>query len=343
VVRADIAALGVGTDPSQPFVPFVHSGVEPELAARLDSPSPRWPQGAPFLGVALRRQHETVGFLYLARKHGGPRFTEQDARAIELLAAFTASAMQSSRLHAALHDEVLAREDLLSMVSHDLRTPLSAMSMAAVLLARSVGDDTRARKHVEIISRNAFRMSRLIADLLTAAKLHEGKLTIEPKAQEVTPLIAAVVEQLAGTATKSGIELSTDIAPNLPPIHCDAERILQVLSNLIGNAVKFTRRGGSIVIAARLGEPPERYVHISVKDTGVGISADALPHVFDRYWQKKEDAARGTGLGLFISKGIVESHHGRITVTSRVGEGSTFEIMLPAVDWIADGESARIV
>jgi signal transduction histidine kinase len=255
-----------------------------------------------------------------------------------LAVALLAAGAYATRLHLQMlrraredvEREVKAREDLLSIVSHDLRNPLSAIGLAASTLQRAIGPSEAPRKKVDLIARNAKRMDRMIADLLTAAKVQEGKLSVEPKAQDTTALVADAVDELAFRAAGSGIDLRFEVASGTPPVYCDAGRIGQVLSNLIGNAVKFTPRGGSILVSAQQGDAGE--VRFSVRDTGPGIAEDAVPHVFDRYWQKREHAARGTGLGLFIAKGIVDSHRGRIWVTSHPGQGSDFQFTLPAVE-----------
>lgn len=364
IAAADLAAIGIGRDPSQRFDPFVADGVAPDLLERLGAPRPRGllgvplahrrtvrvddvtrdgrvlglpdghPAVGPLLGVAVRSGHEVIGHLYLGRAPGAPGFSDDEVGVIELLAEFLASALQNASLYASLRDEVKAREDLLSIVSHDLRNPLSAITMAAALAQKSLGDEGAVplARHVDMIARNAGRMDRMIGELLTAAKLHEGKLSVEPKAEDAAALAREAVETLADVASSKAIDLGCAIEEGLPPVYCDGPRVAQVLSNLIGNALKFTPPGGSIIVSVERGPGASPEVCFSVKDTGVGIPDDVLPHVFDRYWQKKEHAARGTGLGLFISKGLVEAHRGRIWVTSRVGEGSDFRFALAAAD-----------
>jgi signal transduction histidine kinase len=283
-----------------------------------------------------------VGQLYLAKKPGSPPFTEQDASAMELLATFVSTALQNASLYAAIRREVAQREDLLSMVSHDLRNPLSAVALAARLLGQSPGPEAATSRHVEIIARNVTRMERLIADLLTASKVREGRLVIEPQAQETVPLLTEAVEASASAAAEKQIDLRMEAAGDLPPVLCDRERILQVLWNLLGNAVKFTPAGGLVVASARLPDTSREEVYFSVRDSGVGIDESELPHVFDRYWQKTEHASRGTGLGLFIAKGIVESHRGRIWVESRPGQGSNFQFAVPAASWPARDSSRSL-
>jgi signal transduction histidine kinase len=218
-----------------------------------------------------------------------------------------------------------------SVVSHDLRNPLSAISLSARSLQRTLDADAPGRKQVEMIVRNVGRMDRLIGDLLAAAKLQEGNpLAIEPAAQDVAAVVRDVIEVFAAPAAGKGVILRSALDDVVPPAWCDAGRIGQVLSNLVGNALKFTPRGGSVIVEARDEGTGE--VRLSVRDTGEGIPEEALPHVFERFWQQEGHAARGTGLGLYIAKGIVDAHHGRIWVTSRVGEGSEFAFTVPAAD-----------
>ncbi|HEX8795086.1 MAG TPA: HAMP domain-containing sensor histidine kinase [Polyangiaceae bacterium] len=233
---------------------------------------------------------------------------------------------------AELRQEVARREDLVSIVSHDLRNPLSAVGMAARTLRRSLGPEAPARKQVDMIARNVTRMDRLIADLLAVAKLQEGgTLPIEPSAQDAGAIVGDVIDVFAASAADKGIELRSVLTRDLPPAYCDGGRIAQVLSNLVGNALKFTPRGGSVIVTVDRAEADD--VRFSVRDTGVGIPEEAVPHVFERFWQNERHRARGTGLGLYIAKGIIDAHHGHIWVTSRVGEGSDFQFTVPAASW----------
>jgi K+-sensing histidine kinase KdpD len=359
---ADLVALGIGQDPSSFFDTFVFDGVEPGLMNLLGAPKPRgvlgvliaeqktvqigdasrdprlaaMPEGkprvGPFLGVAVRDGTGVVGYLYLGRKPGASRFSDEEAGAVELLAEFVGTAIRNVNLNGSLREEVRARENVLSTVSHDLRNPLSTVSLAAAAAQRSLESEAPARRQIDLIARNARRMDRLIGDLLTAAKLHEGKLSIEPQAQDAGALVREVVDGFAEAAAHKKIHLSSDIAADTPLVFCDGGRIAEVLSNLVGNALKFTPDGGSVVVSVQRSRESAHDVCFSVRDTGVGIPSNAIPHLFDRFWQKSEDSVRGTGLGLFISKGLVDAHHGRIWATSRPGEGSEFLFVLPAVD-----------
>jgi signal transduction histidine kinase len=366
VAGADMCVLGIGTDPSRPFDAFVHSGADPSDMNEALAPRPvgllaregrtlrvddahedarfgHDPKGhpaiGPFLGVVLRDEHAAVGHLYLAKKPGGAPFTEEDERALDLLGSFAATAMQNAKLYDALRREVVAREDVLSMVSHDLRTPLSAVSMAAQVLASSLAADAVAHKHAGVIQRNAKRMERMIADLLTAAKVHEGKLSIEPRPQDARPFVSEAIEAFAPAALEKRVTLTSEMPDDLPAVYCDGGRLVQVLQNLVGNALKFTPSGGAVVVGADRSADGE--VRFTVRDTGAGIPEEALPRLFERFSQVEAHASRGTGLGLFIARGIVELHGGKIGVKSRLGEGSEFWFTVPVARGAAEETRQR--
>jgi PAS domain S-box-containing protein len=219
------------------------------------------------------------------------------------------------------------REDLVAIVSHDLRNPLSAITMSATLLQASIPSDSRATKQLETIVRSADRMRRLISDLLDMASIDAGRLAVEPVPQPAAALVQEAVEMLQPVATDKSLRLEAgDVEPSLA-VRADKERILQVLSNLVGNAIKFTREGGAIVVDARRDGELARF---TVADTGHGISPEQMLHLFDRYWQAKRDGRLGIGLGLSIAKGIVEAHGGNIWAESVLGKGTTFHFTLPS-------------
>jgi len=170
------------------------------------------------------------------------------------------------------------------------------------------------------------RMNRLIGDLLDMKRMENGRLAVEPKPVRAGVLLTEAAEMLRPLAAAEGIELTLDIPDELPVVAADANRLQQVLSNLIGNAIKFTPKGGRISLR---GARTEKDVCIAISDTGPGIPAEQLPHIFGQFWQGKRADRRGIGLGLGIAKGIVEAHDGTIWVESMVGAGSTFYFTLP--------------
>jgi len=171
-------------------------------------------------------------------------------------------------------------------------------------------------------------MNRLITDLLDLARLEAGHLAIHPAAVQVATMLADAIDLVASVAADKSLRLEQDVSAGAERALGDRERILQVIGNLLGNAVKFTPAGGSVAVRAqRTGDE----VIVSVHDAGPGIAEEHLSRIFDRYWQATEAAHRGTGLGLSIAKALVELHGGRIWVTSRPGAGSTFSFTLRAV------------
>jgi signal transduction histidine kinase len=220
---------------------------------------------------------------------------------------------------------VAARDELLGVVAHDLRNPLGAILMRADLLA-SADEFEQVRRHAGSIQKVARRMEHLIATTLDVTTVEAGRLSVTPVPCGVDELMEAVFEVFAGLASAQHIQLERRGGRALPAISADRDRILQVFSNLIGNALKFTPREGRITISS---ESQEGAVVFAIADGGPGIAAEDLPHIFDRYWKAKDNAKRGTGLGLFIAKGIVEAHGGRIWALSQPGAGATFHFTIP--------------
>ena len=221
-----------------------------------------------------------------------------------------------------------ARKQAVETVAHDLRSPLTAIVMAADVLRDqpALAQAPRAEVMLNAITAGARAMTRLIADVLDHAKIEAGSLLLEPSEIDLQPLIMALVVRFELIATPKDVAIVSRIGSNLPAVDADTGRMEQVLSNLLGNAVKFTPPGGMVEVTA--AEVDGRLV-IAVSDTGPGVPPDQLEHLFQRYWQAAATATQGSGLGLAIAKGIVDAHGGAIEVRSRFGHGSTFSISLP--------------
>jgi signal transduction histidine kinase len=224
---------------------------------------------------------------------------------------------------------------MLAIVAHDLRNPLNTIFMSAQFLSEIVPDSERPTeaKQISIVRRAAERMNQLIQDLLEVKRIESGRLTIEKRDIDPSAVIQEALDILKPIAAASSLSLESDIAPGTPRISVDPPRIQQVLSNLVGNAIKFTPAGGQIILRAT---PGENEAHFVVADTGPGIAPDQLPHIFGRFYQGKRTDRRGIGLGLAIAKGIVEAHGGRIWVESQLGAGSSFFFTVP----VANGSAA---
>jgi chemotaxis family two-component system sensor kinase Cph1 len=225
---------------------------------------------------------------------------------------------------------VQARDDLVAVVSHDLRTPMSIVAMQATIIQRVVAADPtesshRLRASAETIQRAADRMSSLLRDLLDLAKIEAGRFQVEATVQSAHHIVDDACNLLSSIALAKGIALLPDAAVDAS-IRVDPERVFQVLANLIGNAVKFSAPGTTVNVG---GGIIEREYQFRVVDQGVGIPVDQQARIFDRYWQAKQSDIAGAGLGLYIAKGIVEAHGGALRVESEVGRGTSFTFTVP--------------
>jgi signal transduction histidine kinase len=227
-------------------------------------------------------------------------------------------------------DAVAHRDDFMGMVSHDLRDLLGGIAVHARLLAKQASNSDEGRRTVAgmaRIDRYVARMNRLIGDLLDVVSIDAGKLAIHAQQGDINVLITEAVEAFGHIAQEKGIYLAAEsIEPSLPA-NFDRERLLQVFANLVSNAIKFTERGGTVTVR---GERAGDEIRISVEDTGAGISNESLEAVFERFWQVGKNPKKGLGLGLYISRYIVNAHGGRIWVVSKLGAGSAFSFTVPS-------------
>jgi signal transduction histidine kinase len=208
------------------------------------------------------------------------------------------------------------------VVSHDLKAPLGAILLRVEALLRRQADPLVGQT-ANAIRQSASSMEQLIRDLLDMASLDAGRLRLDLAPTDLAEVVGAIVEIESPLASRCSTRIASEVAP-LGEVMCDRDRVARVLANLVGNAIKFTTRGTVIIRA----EPRDDDVLMSVSDTGSGIAPDVLPHVFDRYFTTARGHT-GTGLGLYIAKGIVEAHGGRLWATSDPGKGSTFSFTLP--------------
>jgi PAS domain S-box-containing protein len=231
------------------------------------------------------------------------------------------------------------RDDLLSLVSHDLRNPVHAVRMLATALLRIPVNSAvecmsaPAAEHVQVMLQAANQMDTLIQDLLDVTRLERGQLRLTRRAEPLGALMAATADLLAPMASERHVALETEIEAGLPLADIDPDRIAQVLSNLVGNAIKFTPEGGQVRLRAT--RHPAGLL-VTVQDTGPGIAPEDMPFVFDRYWQSRRTDRSGAGLGLAIARGIARAHGGTLSLESEVGKGTTAVLVLPAA-----GDAAR--
>jgi PAS domain S-box-containing protein len=278
--------------------------------------------------VPLVLGERKLGALTFCFAESGRRHRPEDLTLAEELARRAAFAVENGGLFEEAQRAARAREQVLAVVSHDLRTPLGTVLMSLELLSKALktNDARRLEEGLERTGRAAQQMKRLIEDLLDAVSIQTGHLSIRAAATPATTLLAEAAAAFEATAVAAGIQLRVEVEAGTPDVSCDRARVLQVLSNLIGNALKVTPASG--VVTLRAGARGREVLFV-VSDTGPGIAPAELPHLFDRFWRGPEAGYQGTGLGLAIAKGIVEAHGGRIGVESTLGEGATFSFTLP--------------
>jgi len=348
-----LAAVPLTADSPSPIVDVIRRGradVVPSVDdAWLESSEetaliPEWQRlGArALLIMPLVAGGETLGALTLISVDGRSFGAEQQALA-EKYAAVAAGALANAKLYGIAQRANRARDDVLGVVSHDLRNPISAIAMCARALEETPAGDEAKRKQLLLTIRESTEwINRLIQDLLDVAIIESGKLSLQLREQEPAPLALQARHMFEVEAAGHEIQLDAKIATNLPLVNADGARIVQALGNLLRNAIKFTPNGGriSIDVNGRAGGGGAGgRVEFSVQDSGPGIPLENQARLFDRYWQSSSGArARGTGLGLSIAKGIVDAHGGEIWVRSSPGQGSTFSFAIPAAPTPVHGE-----
>ena len=231
-----------------------------------------------------------------------------------------------------LEESRRTRDNMLALVSHDLRSPLTAVLLGVAYVQRAAKEGRPLHSlsgALDAVQRAADSMKRLVDDLLDAARIESGRFSLQQARQRLVPILEDAVDagRLAADARRIRIDLEVPAGEHV--LRCDRQRLTQVLGNLLGNAVKFSPEGARVEL--RLADT-DRWLRVDVRDWGPGIDEQDLPQVFARHWQAADTAHLGAGLGLYIARSIVESHGGRIGVSSRKGEGSTFSVHLPKAD-----------
>ena len=309
------------------FIPDISNSVLDEQ--NLDEP---YRQIARQLGITscviapLVARGRTFGTITLLHAESGRRYTRAEMEAAVELGRRAGIAIDNARLYGEAQDAVHAREEILAIVSHDLRSPLNVIDLGATMAVTSGEVGPKAQKHVDSIQRSAARMERLLSDLLDTAALQVGRLTLQRKREDASSLITEALDGHAEVASKKGVTIIRECEVAGAYVDCDRGRVVQAIGNLLGNAIKFCSPGD--VIRVR-GSFDHDHLTLSIADTGPGIAPNELPHIFEPYWSAKRHARKGTGLGLFICKGIIEAHAGEIGVQTTPGEGTTFTVKLP--------------
>jgi signal transduction histidine kinase len=320
---------------------FVPNFTEAELRARAVDKSHletlRQLELRSWMVVPLAARGRTLGTLTLVSTRHSGAYTRADLTIACEIGIGAGLAVDNARLHTQAQQAIRLREDMLAIVSHDLRSPLATVSTSAAYLQRKLeslgvelGQSAQLLENIQAAGR---QMQRLLGDLQDMGSIQAGRLAIDPQVQALLPVLEESLALNAHLAAEKRLELLADLQLGEVQARVDRERLLQVLGNLIGNAAKFTPAGGTVCLIAGVHGGKAR---IAVRDSGPGIAPEDRAHLFEPYWSGRAHRRLGAGLGLFISKGIIEAHGGAIDVESEPGEGSVFFFDLP----IADSEHA---
>jgi signal transduction histidine kinase len=290
------------------------------------------------IAVPLLAHGKLAGVIALLASSSFRAYEPADIRLAEDLAQRAALAIANALLFAEAQRAAKTREDVLAIVSHDLRNPVSTISLIGHFLRQFQRlESDKLIEFSDKIQRSVDKMQSLIADLLDFTKMQSGTLSVERHASNLRDLIIPVVDSMRVLAEAKQQTVNIDLPTNLREVSVDPHRISQVISNLLGNAIKFTPEAGTIRISAR---QQEKGIVVSVLDTGPGIPREHLSKIFDWFWQVKGTKQAGSGLGLSIAKGIIDAHGGTIWAESELGKGSSFSFTLPQADLNA-GRSDR--
>lgn len=283
--------------------------------------------------IPLAARGRILGSLLFATdSDSGRRYVDHDVAIATEVGRRMSLAVDNATLYRAAEQAAHTREDMVAVVSHDLKNPLATIQMAVAFLKDEVVPDDEAhsleRKQLDVIQRSATRAHRLIHDLLDTAAIDAGHVQLACAPTTADELVIDAIELLRPLAAAKQVELLAVVPPGLPVVQADRERMLQVFSNIGGNAIKFTPPGGRVEFGATEHGPALEFI---ICDNGPGIAAEDLKHVFERYWQAQKTKCMGSGLGLPIAKRLIEAHGGDIRADSRLGEGSRFTFTLPVV------------
>jgi len=340
------------SNPRDPIARSLQDGqtvVTDNAYALLGLPQPHEPQGARSVIVApLVTEEQVIGALSVGRD---PAFSGDDVRLVSAVAEMAGNAFHRAGIMDTLEQRVAERtqaladanlrlqeldrlkSEFVSNVSHELRTPITNIMLYLDLLASTPTDERRVR-YLETLTNEAFRLGRLIEDLLTLSRIERGVLPVDREAHALDPLLSEIVAAHMAKAASKGIRLTHETNDDLPVVSINRERIAQVFNNLLANSLAYGQRDGEARVSSRLAEVDGRqFVAVAVFNDGPPIDPTDLPHVFERFYRGQAARAsgeHGTGLGLAISQEIVGLHHGWIEVSSNQSQGTTFTVWLPA-------------
>jgi signal transduction histidine kinase len=282
------------------------------------------------IAIPLTLGEQPLGLILLSRKGSGDAYLREDLELLETIGGQAISSIQKAKLYEG--DQM--KTEFVSIASHELLTPISAMQgYLSMILDENIGKvDPQARDYLEKVYTSARRLSTLVKDLLSVSRIEAGRMKFEMQALDIGKAIEDAIDQLRFTAQEKGLALTFEPpARPLPPVWADPDRTTEVLINLIGNAIKYTPQG-SVTVRASQGLSPVPHVRVEVSDTGLGMSKAAQSHLFEKFYRvasEQTTGIAGTGLGLYITKSMIEKMGGAITVRSTPGKGSTFAFTLP--------------
>lgn len=286
------------------------------------------------LAVPIVYRENTIGVFEVVNKADGAHYTEEDVIILEILALYAAMALWNSKLEGQIKSSLQEAAQLdrlktnfIGITSHELRTPLGLILGHATFLREII--DKQYREPMETIIRNATRLKEIIESLTDVDNYESGVARIRENTISISRIINEVVSSFQDMAASKNITLWADMQDDEFQVEADANKITVAISNLIRNAITFTNEGGQVQV--KIGSVTG-HVEVSVRDNGIGIPANAIPHIFDRFYQVESHLTRrhtGMGLGLSVAKSMIEMHGGRIWVESVEGQGSTFTFLLP--------------
>jgi signal transduction histidine kinase len=280
-----------------------------------------------YIGVPILSREKPSGVMLFAYSESSRRYASMDLALLEEVAFRAALTVDNARLYQEATAALRAHDNLLAIVSHDLRNPLNSIFLNLGLLTRSVpAERRRGRSQLDLIKQSARRLNRLVQDLVTASTIEAGHFSARPQPERVAGLLEEVQQTLEPTVADRGVSLHVQDFPGDLKVLCDLDRLLQVFENLFSNALEVTPVNGRITVTAvREGA----FVCFQVADTGPGIAPADQPFVFDRYWKREHGQTGSVGLALSIVKGIVSTHGGRVWLESELEKGASFFFTLP--------------
>jgi PAS domain S-box-containing protein len=283
-----------------------------------------------YLAVPVKgRSGDVIGGLFFGHSEAG-RFTHHHERLAVGVGSWASVALENARMFAMVQESSRLKDEFLASLSHELRTPLNAVLGYARMLRTGMVSADKQQKAIETIERNATSLTQIVEDILDISRIISGKIRLNVQPVDFPQIVQNAIDAVTPAADARGVRLEAMLDPQANPVSGDPERLQQVFWNLLTNAVKFTSRGGRVQV--RL-ERINSHIEVSVADTGIGISPEFLPHVFERFRQADASISRergGLGLGLSIARQLVEMHGGTIQASSGgVGRGATFAVTLP--------------